>query len=400
MNNILKELRPYPMEELNRIKENLKNKNIKIYDFGTGDPREPIDSKIVNALKNAINEYTSYPSVAGKRELREAIAKWFKNRFNVKLNPDREIIPSNGSKEAIFHFPLVFIDPEKDKKKVIFGSPAYPVYERGTLFANGIPVPIKLKEEDKFLLRLDKLPKSLLEETKIVWINYPHNPTGANAPRSYLEDVYNICKEYDIILCSDECYTEIYFEENKKPISMLEIGKDNVVAFHSLSKRSGLTGYRTGFVAGDEKIIQEYKKYRASFGVATPNFIQEAAKVAWEDEKHVEERRKIYKEKRDLFINFLKKLGLDFLYPEATFYIWIKLPDGNKNYIKYLLENGIIVSAGENFCTGLEIKEGNCHSDYFRIALVPTLEDCKEAVKVWEKAHKEFLQNEKSVVNL
>jgi succinyldiaminopimelate transaminase len=391
MNNILRELKPYPMEELNRIKEELKRKNIKIYDFGTGDPREPIDKKIVEALKNSINEYTQYPSVVGKKELREAISKWFKRRFNVELDPDREIIPSNGSKEAIFHFPLVFIDASENKKKVLFGTPAYPVYERGTLFANGEPVPIKLKEEDKFLLRLDKLPKSLLEETKIVWINYPHNPTGANAPYSYFEEVYHICKEYDIILCSDECYTEIYFEEDKKPISALQVGRENIVVFHSLSKRSGLTGYRTGFVAGDEKIIQEYKKFRASFGVATPNFIQDAARVAWEDETHVEKRRKIYKEKRDIFIKFLRKLGLDFLYPEATFYIWIKIPNGDKNYIKNLLKNGIIVSVGENFCTGLEIKENKCSSNYFRIALVPTIDECKEAIKVWEKAHNEFI---------
>ncbi len=391
MNNTLKELKSYPMEELNRIKEELKKNNIKIYDFGTGDPREPLDEKIVEALKNSIKNYTQYPSVAGKKELREAISKWFYRRFNVKLNPDKEIIPSNGSKEAIFHFPLVFINSDEPKKKVIFGTPAYPVYERGTLFANGEPVPIKLKEEDKFLLRLDKLPKSLLEETKIVWINYPHNPTGANANYTYLEEIYHICQEYDIILCSDECYTEIYFEEDKKPLSALNVGKRNVVVFHSLSKRSGLTGYRTGFIAGDENIIQEYKKYRASFGVATPNFIQDAAKVAWEDEKHVEERRKVYKEKRNIFINFLRKIGLDFLYPEATFYIWIKIPNGNKKYIENLLKHGIIVSPGENFCTGLEIKNGDCVSNYFRIALVPTIEECKEAIKVWERVHYEFM---------
>ncbi|MDQ7056317.1 MAG: aminotransferase class I/II-fold pyridoxal phosphate-dependent enzyme [Persephonella sp.] len=160
----------------------------------------------------------------------------------------------------------------------------------------------------------------------MVWINYPHNPTGATAPLSYLEDVYHICREYEIILCSDECYTEIYFES--KPPSALQVGIEGVVVFHSLSKRSGLTGYRTGFVAGDEKIVSEYRKGRASFGVATPDFIQTAAKVAWSDEEHVEERRKIFKEKREIFLQFFKKIGLQFLYPEATFYFWVKAPDG------------------------------------------------------------------------
>ncbi len=392
MNKILKSLKPYPMEELNKLKKELKQKGIKIYDFGTGDPKEPTDEKIRKALINAVPEVSQYPSVAGKKELREAISEWFKNRFNINLNPETEIIPSAGSKEAIFHFPLVFIDSEENKKKVIFGTPAYPVYERGTLFANGIPHPIQLKEKDKFLLRLDKVEKSILEETKIVWINYPHNPTGAIASLSYFEDIYGICKENNIILCSDECYTEIYFDE--PPPSALQVGKEGVVAFHSLSKRSGMTGYRSGFVAGDGKIIQEYKKYRASFGVASPDFIQEAARVAWSDEKHVEERRKIFNEKRKIFIDFFKRIGLDFLYPEATFYIWIKTPDGisTKDYVANLLKHGIVVSIGENFCAGIEIKENICKSDYFRIALVPTIEDCKESVKVWEKAHNSIIK--------
>ncbi len=392
MNKVIKSLKPYPMEELNRIKSQLKEKGIKIYDFGTGDPKEPTDPKIRQALIAAVPEISQYPSVYGKEELRKVISEWFKNRFNVILDPKTEIIPSAGSKEAIFHFPLVFIDPDEEKKRVIFGTPAYPVYERGTLFANGIPYPVQLKEEDRFLLRLDKVEKSILEETKIVWINYPHNPTGATAPISYYEDIYGICREYDIILCSDECYTELYFDE--KPPSALQVGKKGTVVFHSLSKRSGMTGYRSGFVAGDPEIITEYRKHRASFGVASPDFIQSAAIVAWSDEGHVEERRKIFKEKRDIFLSFLKKIGLEYLYPEASFYIWIKAPEGvtGQEYAKKLLEHGIVVSPGENFCSGLEIKEGRCKSNYFRIALVPTVEECKEATEIWEKAHKELLQ--------
>ncbi len=391
MNRIIKSLRPYPMEELNRIKDELKRKGIKIYDFGTGDPKEPTDPKIRQALIDAVPEVSQYPSVYGKRELREAISKWFENRFGVFLNPDTQIIPSNGSKEAIFHFPFVFIDTDiPEKKKVIFGTPGYPVYERGTLYAGGEPVPIRLREEDRFLLRLDRVDKSLLEETKIVWINYPHNPTGATASLSYLDEVYHICREYDIILCSDECYTEIYFD--RKPPSALQVGTEGIVVFHSLSKRSGMTGYRTGFVAGDEKIISEYRKGRASFGVATPDFIQEAAKVAWSDEEHVEERRKIFKEKREIFLQFFREIGLQFLYPEATFYFWVKAPDGmsGEDYAKHLLRYGIVVSPGVNFCSGLEVMEGRCKSEYFRIALVPTVSECQEAVQIWKEAHSDL----------
>lgn len=390
MNEVLKSLRPYPMDELNRIKENLKKEGKKIYDFGTGDPKEPTPTFIRETIKNAIPEISQYPTVAGKKQLRESIANYIKRRFNVSVNPNTQIIPSSGSKEAIFHFPLVFIDPKEEKNTVIFGTPAYPVYERGALFANANVYPVQLKEEDKFLLRLDKLPEEVLKKTKIVWINYPHNPTGTTADKGYLQEIYNICQEYDIILCSDECYIDLYFEE--KPISMIEIGTKNVVVFHSLSKRSGMTGYRSGFVAGDEYIIQTYKKFRTSFGVATPEFIQEGAIIAWKDDKHVKERNEIFKKKRDLFIKFFNKIGLEYLYPKATFYFWIKTPKNcGKKYIKKLIENGIIVSMGENFCSGIEIKENKCKSEYFRIALVPTIDECKEAIIVWEKVHNEIV---------
>ncbi|WP_456392255.1 succinyldiaminopimelate transaminase [Persephonella sp.] len=391
MNRLIRQLKPYPMEELNRIKASLKERGIKIYDFGTGDPKEPTDQKIRKALIDAVPEVSQYPSVAGRAELRNAISEWFKNRFGVELDPDTQIIPSNGSKEAIFHFPLVFIDTDQpEKNKVIFGTPGYPVYERGTLYAGGMPVPVPLREEDGFLLRLDKLDKSLLQETKIVWLNYPHNPTGATASLQYFQDMLGICREYGIILCSDECYTELYFDE--KPPSALQAGIEGVVVFHSLSKRSGLTGYRTGFVAGDPQIISEYRKGRASFGVATPDFIQKAAEVAWSDEEHVEKRREIFRRKRDIFLEFFDKIGLEYLYPQATFYFWIKAPEGmsGEEYAKHLLQYGIVVSPGVNFCAGIEIMENRCSSDYFRIALVPTVEECMEAVRVWEKAHSEI----------
>ncbi len=382
MNKRVRELKTYPMDRLNRAKEELRKRGIKIYDFGTGDPKEPTDERIRRALCEAVPEVSQYPTVKGKRELREAISNWLKKRFGVDIDPEREVIPTAGSKEAIFHFPLVFVDTDSPKRKVIFGTPAYPVYERGTLFAGGEPFPVELKYEDGFLLRLDRVPKSVLEETAIVWINYPHNPTGATAPLSYLEEVYGLCRENGIILCSDECYTEIYFEE--PPPSILQVGKEGAVAFHSLSKRSGMTGYRSGFVAGDEKIVGDYLKYRSSFGVASPEFIQEAARVAWSSEEHVERRRKIFEEKARIFEEFFKEIGLEFLPPRATFYFWVRLPEGvsGEEYALHLLNYGIVISPGEFFGRGGE--------GFFRIALVPTVEECREAVKVWRRAHREF----------
>ncbi len=382
MNKRIRELKAYPMDRLNRAKEELRRKGVKIYDFGTGDPKEPTDERIRRALCEAVPEVSQYPTVKGRRDLREAVSNWFKNRFGVEIDPEREVIPTAGSKEGIFHFPLVFVDTDSEKKRVIFGTPAYPVYERGTLFAGGIPYPVELKYEDRFLLRLDRIPKSILEETAIVWINYPHNPTGAVAPISYLEEIYGICRENNIILCSDECYTEIYFKE--PPPSLLQVGKEGAVVFHSLSKRSGMTGYRSGFVAGDEKIVQEFLKYRSSFGVASQDFVQQAAKVAWSDEEHVRKRREIFKKKAEIFDKFFREIGLEFLPVEATFYFWVKLPEGvsGEDYALHLLNYGIVISPGEFFGKGGE--------GFFRIALVPTVEECREAVEVWRKAHREF----------
>jgi len=386
MNSRVRSLKAYPQDRLNRAKEEARAKGLKIYDFGTGDPKEPTPPFVREALIKAVPEVSQYPTVKGRRDLRESIARWFNGRFGVSLDPEREVIPTSGSKEAIFHFPLVFVDTDSEKRKVIFGTPAYPVYERGTLFAGGEAVPVKLKYEEQFLLRLDKLPSSLLEETAIVWINYPHNPTGATASLSYLEEVYGICREYGIILCSDECYTEIYFDN--KPPSLLQVGKEGAVVFHSLSKRSGMTGYRSGFVAGDGEIVSTYLKWRSSFGVASQDFVQQAAKVAWGDEVHVEERRKIFREKRDVFVKLFDELGLEFEVPEATFYFWVKLPEGvsSEKYAVHLLDYGIVISPGEFFGEGGE--------GFFRIALVPTIKECREAARLWKKAHKEFLEKE------
>jgi succinyldiaminopimelate transaminase len=373
-------MKEYPMEVLLKKREEVRKKGLKVYDFSTGDVNEQVPEFIRKALTETVEkEVIRYPSVRGKKELREVISNWLKKRFGVSLDPETQIIPTSGSKEAIFHFPLVFL---KEKKRVIYGTPGYPVYERGTIYAGGIPTPVVLREEENFLLRLDKLPKGLLEETKIVWINYPHNPTGATASLSYLEETYHICREYEIILCSDECYSEIYYE--KPQPSILQVGIKGVVAFHSLSKRSGMTGYRSGFVAGDSEIVLTYARERANFGVASPEFVQACAIKAWSDENHVEERRRSYREKAKLFLDLFASLGLKFRKPEGTFYLWIKVPEGltDISYAELLLEKGIVVSPGSFFGKGGE--------NFIRVALVPSLKDCEEAVKIWRKAHAEI----------
>jgi LL-diaminopimelate aminotransferase len=213
------------------------------------------------------------------------------------------------------------------------------------------------------------------ERTRILWINYPHNPTGATAPYEYLQKVAAFCSEHDVLLFSDECYNDLYTGEPQP--SILEVTRERTLAFCSLSKRSGMTGYRSAMMAGDPELIAALKKLRPSIGAATPSFVQDAAVAAWGDDGHVEERRRIFAEKRALFKDFFKRTNLDFLPTDASLYLWITVPNGDdEGYALRLLEEGIVVAPGRSFGSGGE--------GYIRIALVPGLEECKKAIERWE----------------
>jgi LL-diaminopimelate aminotransferase len=367
----------YPLLRLEERRRKVKERGIELFDFGTGDPREPTDPKIRQALIEGVPEVSQYPSTPGKSELREAFCGWMGRRHGVALDPETEVLPATGSKEAIFHAPLAFLHPSHGRRGVAYGTPGYPVYERGTLFAGGEPVPVRLKAEDDFLLRVEEVDP---QQIRALWINYPHNPTGATASYEYLEKVVAFCREHDILLFSDECYNDLYSGE--PPPSILEITKERTLAFCSLSKRSGMTGYRTAMMAGDAELISALKKLRPSIGVATPSFVQDAAIVAWNDDEHVEERRRIFGEKRELFKDFFERVGLDYLPTEASFYLWVKTPGGDDEaYALRLLQEGVVVAPGRSFGPGGE--------GYVRVALVPGLEDCRRATERWEKLVRE-----------
>ena len=364
----------YPLLLLDERRRELKEKGVNLFDFGTGDPREPTDAKIRQALVDGVPVISQYPSATGKAELREAFSGWMRRRHGAKLDAATEVLPATGSKEAIFHAPLAFLHHSHGRRGVAFGTPGYPVYERGTLFAGGEPLPVKLRREDGFLLPLGDVDP---EQTRIVWVNYPHNPTGATASYAYLEKAAEFCREHDILLFSDECYNDVY--SGKPPPSILEITKERTLAFCSLSKRSGMTGYRSAMMAGDPELIAALKKLRPSIGVAPQAFVQDAATAAWSDDAHVEERRRVFGEKRALFTEFFEKAGLDYLPTDASFYLWVAVPGmfggDDKAYALRLMEEGIIVAPGRSFGVGGE--------GYVRVALVPGIEDCAKATEIW-----------------
>jgi LL-diaminopimelate aminotransferase len=376
LNPVLAELPAYPLVRMDERRRELEEKGTHLFDFGTGDPREPTDERIRRSLIAGVPKVSRYPSVVGTSELREAFCGFMRRRHGVALDPDTEVLPAAGSKEAIFHAPLAFLHPSHERRGVAYGTPGYPVYERGALFAGGETLPVRLRKEDGFLLPIELWDPG---KTRAIWINYPHNPTGATATYSYLEEVASFCREHDVLLFSDECYNDVYSGE--PPPSILEVTRERTLAFVSLSKRSGMTGYRSAMMAGDPELIAALKKLRPSIGTASPGFVQKAATAAWSDDGHVQERNLTFGEKRKLFVSFFERAGLRALPTSASLYLWVEVPDGygedDEAYALRLLEAGIIVAPGSSFGPGGE--------GFFRVALVPSLEDCNRAIELWER---------------
>jgi LL-diaminopimelate aminotransferase len=374
LNPVLAQQGAYPLLRLDERRKTLEEKGVELFDFGTGDPREPTNERIRQALIDGVPKSSRYPSTAGKASLREAFCGWMGRRHRVTLDPEGEVLPATGSKEAIFHAPLAFIHHSHERRGVAYGTPGYPVYERGTLFSGGEALPVRLGGEDGFLLPLETVDP---DRTRILWINYPHNPTGATASYEYLEEVADFCREHDMLLFSDECYNDIYSGE--PPPSILEVTKERTLAFCSLSKRSGMTGYRSAMMAGDPDLISALARLRPSIGVAIQSFVQDAATAAWSDDVHVEKRRRIFGEKRVLFTEFFERVGLDYLRTDASFYLWVVVPDGDDEaYALRLMDEGIVVAPGRSFGPGGE--------GYLRVALVPSVEQCLRAIDRWEAA--------------
>jgi succinyldiaminopimelate transaminase len=307
--------------------------------------------------------------------LREAISAYAQRRFGIDLDPDTQILPTSGSKEALFHLPLALIDRSAPDRVGLFPDPGYPAYERGILFAGGEPVPMKLRGDHH--LRLEELDDGLLQRARLMIINSPHNPTGVVLSREELREIHAICRANDILLISDECYVDIY--DDSRPHSMLEVATEGVVAVHSLSKRSGMTGYRSGFLAGDPYWIETLTKLRANPGLAAGDCANAAAAVAWAEDEHADRRRKIFAHKRAVVLEFMREVNIEVVDATATFYIWFKAPAGydDESYARRLLEVGIVVTPGRMFaCT-------DAANGYLRMALVPTPDTIREALSAW-----------------
>lgn len=371
----------YPFAELDKIIAKLKSEGVEPITFGVGDPADPTPEFIREATKKAVDDFAAagYPSYIGSSEFRGAIAQWFTKRFGVELDIETEITSSIGAKEAIFNFPLAFIDAGDI---VLIPTPGYPPYARGTEFAGGKPYFLPLLAENNFLIDFAKIPKAIAQKAKILWLNYPNSPTGRNASDDFYREAVDFCHENEIILASDLAYSEIYFDA--KPKSILQFAREGVIEFHSLSKRSRMTGYRVGFVVGDPEIVSAFKKVKTNIDSGTPNFLQAAAIAALTDEQHVEQSIAEYREKRDILSAALASVGLEKAKTEATFYIWQKVPSGmtSEEFAKRLLAPEIAVVATPGAWISDKTENGENPGDGFvRFALVPTVAQVREAAE-------------------
>ncbi len=362
----------YPFVKLDRRKRELAPAGVAIINFGMGDPREETPAFIRETLLKSVPTVSSYPATTGKPELRAACAAWMQRRYGITVDPETQVLPANGLKEAVFNMAFAVVDPAGPKRTVIIPTPAYPVYEGGARFAGADPYFTPLKSEDGWCFNPERVPDDVWAKTALLWLNSPQNPTGSVLTPEQGAKIVALARKWGFWVASDEAYSDLYFEGGPPP-TLLQHGFDNVVAMYTLSKRSAMTGYRSGFMTGDVRLMDALKKFRPSVGAATPDFVQDAAIAAWNDESHTGELRAKYAAKRDLFRAEFARRGWKTEGSVATFYLWLAAPGGDDvAFVEKLLKLGIVTVPGSYLGPGGE--------GFVRFALVPTLEQCREAI--------------------
>ncbi|MDI6728856.1 MAG: LL-diaminopimelate aminotransferase [Thermodesulfovibrionales bacterium] len=373
----VKNLPPYLFAAIDKMKQDALSRGVDVIDLSIGDPDIPTPQHIVDAMKKAVDKpaHHRYPSYEGMISYREAVANWYRQRFNVSLDPKTEVLSLIGSKEGIGHIPLAFVNPGD---VVLVPSPGYPVYPVGTLFAGGESCIMPLKEENGFLPDFKAIPEDKLKRAKLMFLNYPNNPTAAVATEGFFKNAIELAVKYNIIICHDAAYSEVYYD-NEKPMSFLNVegAKDVGIEFHSLSKTYNMTGWRIGFAVGNRDVIFGLGKIKTNLDSGVFQAIQEASIVALQtDDSILSGIRNIYQERRDALYEGLKGLGIQINKPKATFYLWAKVPKGfdSTTFVAHLLEKtGVLGTPGVGF--------GAPGEGYIRFALTQSVEKIKEAVE-------------------
>jgi N-succinyldiaminopimelate aminotransferase len=391
MNPLLAKLQPYPFERLKQLFQFVTpNPSFKPISLGIGEPKHATPEFIKTALSGSLNGLAAYPATAGEPALREAFAAWLLKRYGLSINSATQVLPVNGSREALFAFTQVIVDPTK-KPIVVCPNPFYQIYEGAALLAGAEPYYVNSDPARNFGVDWDKVPSEIWERTQMIFVCSPGNPAGAVMPLDEWQKLFELSDKYGFVIASDECYSEIYFQDGvPPPLGGLEAAQKcgrtdfkNIVSFTSLSKRSNVPGMRSGFVAGDAVIMKQFALYRTYHGSAMSLVVQAASKAAWSDEEHVVANRALY---RDKFIQVTPLLAevLEVALPDAGFYLWAKIPTHLKlddaSFAKTLLEQyNVTVLPGSYLAR--EANGINPGDNFIRMALVATTEECVEAAQ-------------------
>jgi LL-diaminopimelate aminotransferase len=349
----INELPPYLFAEIDRRKRAALARGVDLIDLGVGDPDIPTPGVIVEKLLEGASKPVNhrYPNSSGMAEFREAVADWYLKRFNVKLDPAKEVVSLIGSKEGIGNMAVAFVDPEDI---VLVASPCYPVYHIGTAFSGGKNYFLPLRKDNHFLPDLESIPTDVAKQAKLLWINYPNNPTAAVADKDFFERVVRFANEYSVIVCHDAAYTEMGYDDYR-PMSFLEVEGAHEVAieFHSLSKTFNMTGWRIGMAVGNPELVSGLAQAKSNLDSGIFQAIQEAGIEALKlGDRIVEPSRKIYQERRDILVEGLRAVGLECDKPRATFYVWVACPKGHSSTsftAKLLDEAGVVTTPGNGF---------------------------------------------------
>ncbi|MBI3597680.1 MAG: LL-diaminopimelate aminotransferase [Nitrospirae bacterium] len=377
----IKNLPPYLFAAIDQLKQRALAKGVDLINLGIGDPDLPTPSTIIQRLQRAAENPKNhqYPSYEGLLTFREAAADWYQRRFGVRLDPKIEVLTLIGSKEGIGHVPLAFINPGD---VALIPDPGYPVYHAGTLFAGGRSHFMPLQKENHFLPEFDRIPKAVLKKARLLFINYPNNPTAATAGKEFFNEAIRFARRHKLIVCHDNAYSEVYFD-GERPMSFLELdgAKEVGIEFHSLSKTFNMTGWRIGFAVGNPQILSALGKVKSNLDSGVFQAVQEAGIEALNlRESTTDEIRKIYQERRDTLVSGLLGLGLSVDPPKATFYVWVGVPKGftAMKFTMHLLDRaGIVTTPGSGF--------GKSGQGYIRMALTVPNERLMEAVGRMER---------------
>ncbi|RKZ86706.1 MAG: succinyldiaminopimelate transaminase [Gammaproteobacteria bacterium] len=387
MNPDLVKLHPYPFEKLAELKAGCTPpEHLPHIALSIGEPKAPTPGFITEAVIEHLHGLSHYPTTMGTIELRLAIEEWLNNRFQLSgyIQATRHILPVNGTREALFSFAQAVIDSNQEKPLVLMPNPFYQIYEGAAILAGAEPYFLNCEAENNFIPDFEAVSPDIWDRCQLLYLCSPGNPTGAVIDQATLTLLIELANIHDFIIASDECYSEIYVNEDQPPVGLLEAAVrsgyedfSHCVVFHSLSKRSNAPGLRSGFVAGDAKVIKDFLRYRTYHGCAMPPATQSASIVAWQDEEHVIFNRKLYREKFDTVLAILShKMNISL--PEAGFYLWAETPISDTEFARRLFdEQNVTVLPGSFLARDTD--NGNPGENRIRMALVAPIEECINA---------------------